>query len=185
VSADLDSTGINSTEISSNGPGGGGGAPAPEVRDAVVEHVRDALLAAGLPDTVIVVDDSVATAATAAAVLGCEVGAIANSLIFECGGEPLLILASGAAKVDVKLLARELGLPKIKRATPEFVLQHAGQPVGGVAPLGHPVPLRTILDTELARYPVLWAGAGSHRAMLSLSYAELARVTGAEPAAVR
>ena len=109
-----------------------------EVVDPVVENVRSALVAAGLDDTVIIVPDSVATAATAAAVLGCEVGAIANSLIFECGGEPLLVLASGAARVDTRKLAREHNLAKITRASAEFVLQHAGQPVGGVAPLGHP-----------------------------------------------
>lgn len=151
----------------------------------MVEHVRAALVAAGLPDTVIVVPDSVATAATAAAVLGCEVGAIANSLIFECAGEPLLILASGAAKVDTKKVAREHGLAKIKRASPEFVLQHAAQPVGGVAPLGHPAPIRTFLDTDLVQYPLLWAGAGSHQAMLSMSYQDLKNTTGATETAVR
>ncbi|ALE05953.1 prolyl-tRNA synthetase [Arthrobacter sp. ERGS1:01] len=157
----------------------------PETANPVVENVRRALLAAGLPDTVIVVEETVATAATAAAALGCEVGAIANSLIFECGGEPLLILASGAAKVNAKLVAREHGLPKIGRATPEFVLEHAGQPVGGVAPLGHRAPIRAFLDTDLARFPLLWAGAGSHQAMLSLTYEELLWVTGAVPTAVR
>lgn len=156
-----------------------------ETENPVVSNVRRALVAAGLPDTVIVVPDSVATAATAAAVLGCEVGAIANSLIFECDGAPLLILASGAAKVNVKLLAREHGLGKITRADPEFVLVHAGQPVGGVAPLGHPEPIRAFLDTDLAQFPVLWAGAGSHQAMLSLSYADLLRVTDAVPTSVR
>jgi prolyl-tRNA editing enzyme YbaK/EbsC (Cys-tRNA(Pro) deacylase) len=156
-----------------------------ETVNPVVENVRAALAAAGLPDTVVVVDETVATAATAAAVLGCEVGAIANSLIFECGGAPLLILASGAAKVDVKLVARQHGLPKISRASADFVLEHAGQPVGGVAPLGHKEPIRAFLDTDLARFPVLWAGAGSHQAMLSVSYEELARVTGAVPKAVR
>ncbi len=153
--------------------------------DPIVENVRAALLAAGLADTVMIVQDKVATAATAAAVLGCNVGAIANSLIFECGGEPLLILASGAAKVDVKLVARTHGLPKITRGTPEFVLEHAGQPVGGVAPLGHRHPIRAFLDTELEHYPLLWAGAGSHQAMLSLRYEDLARVTGAVPTVVR
>ncbi|MCQ9164670.1 MULTISPECIES: YbaK/EbsC family protein [unclassified Arthrobacter] len=150
-----------------------------------VAKVRAALLAAGLPDTVVVVGDKVATAASAAAVLGCDVAAIANSLIFECAGEPLLILASGAAKVDVKLVARLHQLPKIRRATPEFVLEHAGQPVGGVAPVGHRHPIRALLDTGLAHHPVLWAGAGSHQAMLSISYADLARITGAVPTAVR
>ena len=147
--------------------------------------MRAALAAAGLADTVIVVPDSVATAATAAAVLGCDVGAIANSLIFECDGAPLLILASGAAKVDVKMVAREHGLPKISRATRTLCSKHAGQPVGGVAPLGHPAPIRTFLDTDLAQYPVLWAGAGSHQAMLSLSYQQLLEITGATETAVR
>ncbi|MDO5753848.1 YbaK/EbsC family protein [Arthrobacter sp.] len=151
----------------------------------VVENVRAALLSAGLPDTVVVVPDSVATAATAAAVLGCEVGAIANSLIFECGGEPLLILASGAAKVNVKMVAREHGLPKINRADPDFVLAHTGQPVGGVAPLGHPALIRAFLDTDLAQYSVLWAGAGSHQAMLSISYQQLLEATSATETAVR
>lgn len=151
----------------------------------MVENVRAALLAAGLADTVVVVEDSVATAAAAAAVLGCEVGAIANSLIFECGGDPILILSSGAAKVDLKLVAREHGLPKITRATPEFVLVHAGQPVGGVAPLGHRHRLRAFLDKDLAQYPLLWAGAGSHRAMLSISYEDLARASAAVPTTVR
>lgn len=151
----------------------------------VVEHVRSALLAAGLDDTVVVVQESVATASTAAAVLGCDVGAIANSLIFECAGEPLLILASGAAKVNVKKVAQEHGLPNINRAGPEFVLAHAGQPVGGVAPLGHPVRIRAFLDTELAQYPVLWAGAGSHQAMLSMGYHQLLEVTGATETTVR
>lgn len=147
--------------------------------------MRASLVAAGLGDTVVVVPDSVATAATAAAVLGCDVGAIANSLIFECDGAPLLILASGAAKVDVKMVARQHGLAKISRAAPDFVLRHAGQPVGGVAPLGHPTPLKTFLDTDLAQYPVLWAGAGSHQAMLSLSYQELLELTAATETAVR
>ena len=158
---------------------------AAELSDPVVENVRRALAEAGLPDTVLLVPDSVATAATAAAVLGCEVGAIANSLIFECGGAPLLIMASGAAKVDTKKVARENGLSKINRAGPDFVLEHAGQPVGGVTPLGHPQQLRCLTDAELRQYPGLWAGAGSHQAMLSLSYDQLLRITGAKETAVR
>lgn len=155
------------------------------VADPIVENVRASLTAAGLADTVLLVPESVATAAAAAAVLGCDVGAIANSLIFECDGAPLLILASGAAKVNVKMVARDHGLPKINRADPDFVLKYAGQPVGGVAPLGHPAPLRAFLDTDLAQYPLLWAGAGSHQAMLSLSYQQLLDITAATETTVR
>ncbi|GAB4098910.1 YbaK/EbsC family protein [Sinomonas halotolerans] len=149
-----------------------------------VERVRAALVAAGLADTVRTFDDEVPTAAAAAAVLECEVGAIANSLVFDLDGAPLLILASGAARVDTNLVSRQLGA-KVRRASPEFVLEHTGQRVGGVAPVGHPAPLRTLIDTHLAAHPLLWAGAGDHRSMLSITYADLARVTGAEELEVR
>ncbi|MEA5454391.1 YbaK/EbsC family protein [Sinomonas sp. JGH33] len=150
-----------------------------------VERVRTALLAAGLPDTVRTFDDDVPTATAAAEVLGCALGAIANSLVFELDGAPLLILASGAARVDTKLVAQQLGAGKIRRASPEFVFKHTGQRVGGVAPVGHPERLRTLIDVHLDGYPLLWAGAGDHQSMLSISYADLARVTGAEPLEVR
>jgi prolyl-tRNA editing enzyme YbaK/EbsC (Cys-tRNA(Pro) deacylase) len=151
---------------------------------AAVARVRAALTAAGLPDTVRTFDAAVPTAAAAATVLGCEVGAIANSLVFEHDGAPLLILASGAARVDTRLVSRALG-GKVRRAEPEFVLEHTGQRVGGVAPVGHPEPLRTLLDVHLAEHPLLWAGAGDHLSMLSIGYADLARVTGAVELEVR
>ncbi|WP_026554810.1 YbaK/EbsC family protein [Arthrobacter sp. 35W] len=159
--------------------------PSATLDPAAVNAVRQALLAAGAADTVAIFDDSVPTAEAAAAALGCEVGAIANSLVFVCGGEPLLILASGAARVDVRLTARLNGLPPIKRASPDFVLEHTGQEVGGVAPVGHPQPIKTLLDQSLAEYPILWAGAGHHSAMFSINYGELARISGATPTQVR
>ena len=150
-----------------------------------VRNVRSALTDAGAPDTVRTFEDKVPTAAAAAAVLGCEVAAITNSLVFELDGQPLLILASGAAKVDTALVAAQLGTGKIRRATPDFVLVHTGQEIGGVAPVGHPRKLRTILDISLQEHPVLWAGAGDHNSMFSISYEELARITAAEPLQVR
>ncbi|WP_369746602.1 YbaK/EbsC family protein [Paenarthrobacter sp. AMU7] len=150
-----------------------------------VLNVKSALTAAGVADTVQVFEDEVPTAAAAASVLGCGVAAITNSLIFELDGSPLLILASGAARVDTALVADQLGSGKIRRATPDFVLEHTGQQVGGVAPVGHPEKLRTILDTSLQEHPLLWAGAGDHNSMFSISYEELARITAAEPLQVR
>lgn len=152
---------------------------------SAVDRVRRALLAAGLPDTVRTFDDDVPTAAAAAQVLGCELGAIANSLVFELEGSPLLILASGAARVDTNLVAEQLDSGRIRRASPEFVLEHTGQRVGGVAPVGHPTPLRTLIDVHLSGYPLLWAGAGDHQSMLSITYEDLARVTDAQPLEVR
>jgi prolyl-tRNA editing enzyme YbaK/EbsC (Cys-tRNA(Pro) deacylase) len=150
-----------------------------------VLNVKSALTAAGAEDTVRIFQERVPTAAAAAAVLGCEVAAITNSLIFELDGKPLLILASGAAKVDTALVAKLLGTGKIRRAKPDFVLAHTGQEVGGVAPVGHPTRIRTILDVSLKQHPVLWAGAGDHNSMFSISYAELAEITDAEELRVR
>ncbi|NQD87095.1 YbaK/EbsC family protein [Paenarthrobacter sp. CM16] len=150
-----------------------------------VLNVKSALISAGVEDTVRIFEDKVPTAADAASALGCDVAAITNSLIFELDGQPLLILASGAAKVDTALVAAQLGTGKIRRATPEFVLVHTGQEVGGVAPVGHPEKLRTILDSSLQEHPVLWAGAGDHNSMFSINYEELRAVTNAEELRVR
>ncbi|MET3369290.1 YbaK/EbsC family protein [Arthrobacter sp. M2012083] len=154
------------------------------IPDAVL-NVKSALTTAGAQDTVRIFEDKVPTAASAASVLGCEVAAITNSLIFELDGEPLLILASGAARVDTGLVADQLGTGRIRRAKPDFVLKHTGQEVGGVAPVGHPRPIRTILDTSLQEHPLLWAGAGDHNSMFSISYEELKVITNAEELHVR
>ncbi|WP_309074920.1 YbaK/EbsC family protein [Paenarthrobacter sp.] len=160
----------------------------PKATDSIpraVLNLKSALTTSGAQDTVQTFEDKVPTAAAAALVLGCEVAAITNSLIFELNGAPLLILASGAAKVDTALVASHLGSGKIRRATPDFVLEHTGQEVGGVAPVGHPRKIRTLLDVSLQAHPVLWAGAGDHNSMFSISYEELARITAAEPLEVR
>lgn len=158
---------------------------ATEAIPSPVLNVKSALIAAGAQDTVCTFDKDVPTAVAAASLLGCEVAAIANSLIFEVDGAPLLILASGAAKVDTALVAATLGSARVRRASPDFVLEHTGQAVGGVAPVGHPHPIRTILDISLQEHPLLWAGAGDHNSMFSISYSELQRITAAQPLQVR
>lgn len=150
-----------------------------------VALVRSALAAAGVGDTVRTFPAGVPTAAAAAEALECELAAITNSLIFDLSGEPLLILASGAARVDTALVARQLGTGKIRRATPDFVLEHTGQEVGGVAPVGHPKRIRTLLDESLQTHSLLWAGAGDHTAMFSITYTDLHRITGALELPVR
>src|SRR3954454_8402384 len=118
-----------------------------------VQAVRDALDAAGArtadgsaPD-IVILDEAVHTAPAAAEALGVTVGQITNSLIFDADGEPLLVLTSGAHRVNTTKIARTLGLTKVGRATPEFVRHHTGEPIGGVAPLGHLRPVRTLVDT--------------------------------------
>jgi prolyl-tRNA editing enzyme YbaK/EbsC (Cys-tRNA(Pro) deacylase) len=143
-----------------------------------------ALAAGGIEAEVRRFEQPVPTAAAAAVVLDCEVGAIANSLVFEADGKPLLVLASGAHRVDTGKVAALVGVARVRRASPEFVLAATGQEVGGVAPVGHPAPLRTVVDVDLALHPVLWAGGGDHHTMFSTTYDELVGITGGEAAAV-
>jgi prolyl-tRNA editing enzyme YbaK/EbsC (Cys-tRNA(Pro) deacylase) len=128
---------------------------------------------------IVVLPDSVHTAALAAEALGCEVGAIANSLLFDAGGEPVLILTSGAHRVDVAATATRIGVPELKRASADFVRNHTGQVIGGVSPIAHPAPLPTYLDSWLQKYDVVWGAAGHPAAVFSTTYDELLRMTGA------
>jgi prolyl-tRNA editing enzyme YbaK/EbsC (Cys-tRNA(Pro) deacylase) len=152
-----------------------------------VQAVQDALDAAGArtaaggSSQVVVLSEGVHTAAAAAAALGITVGQIANSLIFDADGEPLLVLTSGAHRVDTAKVAAGLGVGGLRRATPDFVREHTGQPIGGVAPLGHPKPVRTLVDTALGQYDVIWAAGGVPQAVFEMTYPELIRVTSGTP----
>jgi prolyl-tRNA editing enzyme YbaK/EbsC (Cys-tRNA(Pro) deacylase) len=126
-----------------------------------------------------VFDDGVKTAQAAATSIGCEVGAIANSLIFDAEGVAVLILTSGAHRVDTDLAAARIGVGSLGRAAPVFVRDHTGQTIGGVAPLGHPEPLPTYLDKDLAAYTEIWAAAGHSHAVFKTTYDELRELTGA------
>lgn len=139
--------------------------------------VHDALRAAGIPGEIVVLPDAASTAALAAA-LGVEVGAIANSLVFQCDGAPLLVMTSGAHRVDTAALAARLGRGRISRATPDQVREATGQAIGGVAPTGHPAPLETLVDEDLARYPQIWAAGGTPHTVFPMTFDELVRLTG-------
>jgi prolyl-tRNA editing enzyme YbaK/EbsC (Cys-tRNA(Pro) deacylase) len=128
---------------------------------------------------VVILPDSVHTAALAAEALGCEVGAIANSLLFDADGSPVLILTSGAHRVDTERVAQRIGVPALRRAKPEFVREHTGQVIGGVSPIAHPAPVPTYLDPWLRKYDVVWAAAGHPAAVFSTTYDELQAMTGA------
>jgi prolyl-tRNA editing enzyme YbaK/EbsC (Cys-tRNA(Pro) deacylase) len=140
---------------------------------------RAELAARGGRGRIVVLPDSVHTAALAAEALGCEVGAIAHSLLFDADGEPVLILTSGSHRVDTDKAAATIGVPTLKRARPEFVREHTGQVIGGVSPIAHPAPIRTFLDPWLRQYDEIWAAAGHPAAVFSTTYDELLRMTGA------
>jgi prolyl-tRNA editing enzyme YbaK/EbsC (Cys-tRNA(Pro) deacylase) len=146
--------------------------------DAILER-------AGVPGRVRILDDAAPTAAAAAALLGVEVGAIANSLVFATGEQqPLLVLTSGAHRVDTGKAAALLGTAKLNRADPDFVHRHTGQRIGGVAPVGHPAPLPTLVDVALADYPQVWAAGGIPHAVFPTTFDELVALTSGQPARV-
>lgn len=145
------------------------------------QHVADVLRTLGVPGQVRELPEPAPTAATAAAQLECEVGAIANSLLFSADAQPLLILTSGAHRVDTAKVAAGLGVEKLGRADPEFVHASTGQRIGGVAPVGHPRPIRTLVDNALAKYDVVWAAAGHAHTVFPTSFDELLRITSGTP----
>lgn len=146
--------------------------------DAVLER-------SGVAGRVRILHEAVPTAAAAAALVGVEVGAIANSLVFATAeGEPLLVMTSGAHRVDTTKVAALVGTGKVRRADPEFVYRHTGQRIGGVAPVAHPQRLRTLVDVALADYPQVWAAGGIPHAVFPTTFAELVDLTGGEPAEV-
>lgn len=140
-------------------------------------RVADALRDAGVPGAIITLPDSAATAALAAAALGTEVGAIANSLVFIADDEPLLVMTSGAHRVDTALLAERLGKARIVRAKPDQVVAATGQVIGGVAPVGHPAPIETVIDDTLAQFDELWAASGTAHTVFPLTFDDLVRLT--------
>lgn len=146
--------------------------------DAILEQ-------AGVAGRVRILDEAAPTAVAAATQLGVEVGAIANSLVFATAEhQPVLVLTSGAHRVDTAKVAALLGTAKLNRADPEFVLAHTGQRIGGVAPVGHPEPLRTLVDVALADYPQVWAAGGIPHAVFPTTFDELVQMTAGIPAEV-
>jgi prolyl-tRNA editing enzyme YbaK/EbsC (Cys-tRNA(Pro) deacylase) len=105
------------------------------------------------------------------------VGAIVKSLVFRCGDEAVLALVSGANRADEARLEAEFGAP-VGRADAEFARAATGFSIGGVPPLGHPAPLRTLVDEDLLGHEVVWAAAGTPHAVFPIEPAELARLAG-------
>jgi len=145
-----------------------------------VERVTAALAAQGVEPRIVWFGDAVTTAQLAADALGVEVGQIANSLVFTIDDEPILVLTSGAHRVDTDFLGAELG-GVIRRASKETVKEATGQVIGGVAPVGHPAPVRTIVDVDLAAFDEVWAAAGHAKTVFPTTFDELVRITGGTP----
>ena len=154
----------------------------PGAEHPTIGRFRNELERRGGAGRIVVLPDSVHTAALAAEALGCEVGAIANSLLFDAGGAPVLVLTSGAHRVDLARVEPLTG--PLTRARPDFVRTHTGQVIGGVSPFDHPAPVPTWLDVDLRGHDVVWAAAGHPAAVFSTTYDELLALTGATEIAV-
>ena len=146
-----------------------------------IARVRRELERNGATDEIRVFSKPVRTAAAAAAELGCHIGAIVNSLIFEADGAPVLILTSGAHQVDTGKVAKRLAVSRLGKASPDFVREHTGQVIGGVAPVGHVRSIAAYIDPWLMQHETIWAAAGHPDAVFSTTYDELTRMTAASP----
>ena len=129
--------------------------------------------------------ESTRTATDAAAAVGCAVAQIVKSLVFRSvvSDEPVLVLVSGADRVDEALLAQVVG-EAVEQATGKFVRERTGYAIGGVPPVGHAQPVVTYLDEHLFDHALVWAAAGTPRAVFCIAPAELVRITSARVVAV-
>ena len=149
-----------------------------------VERVRAALAAAGHPDTIAQFPAGTRTAADAAAAVGCTVAQIAKSIVFRSGGRAVVVVASGANRVDPAKAEEALGV-QLARAEAGWVRDVTGFAIGGVAPIGHLAPPLVLLDEDLLALDPVWAAAGSPSHVFRTSATELLRLTGARPACVK
>jgi prolyl-tRNA editing enzyme YbaK/EbsC (Cys-tRNA(Pro) deacylase) len=147
--------------------------PGPLEQQSVI-GVREALAGLGAQGEIRHLDESASI----------EVGQIASSLVFLADGAPVLVVASGGHRVDTDKLSRVLEGAQITKANADDVRNATGFAIGGVAPVGHPEPLRTVIDVALSQYDVVWAAGGHPHCVFPTSYDELLRITGGEAADV-
>lgn len=141
------------------------------------QRVQQALIDAGSQAQVVVLTVSTRTAEDAAAAVGCAVGQIVKSLIFmDTNGNPVYVAVSGQNRLDEQVFAQHTSI-QLKRATPEFVRQHTGYAIGGVAPFGHISVMPHFVDATLLEYPTIWAAGGTPNTMVELTSVELVALT--------
>ena len=153
---------------------------------ASARRVQAALAEHGFGFDVREFPESTRTSAEAAAAIGCAVGQIAKSLVFRArgSGRPVLVIASGANRVDEKKVGRLIG-EKIGRADADFVREKTGFAIGGVPPVGHAEPPLTLIDEDLLGFAEVWAAAGTPNAVFRLTPADLAAMTAGRTADIK
>ncbi len=149
------------------------------------QKVQAVLQTLGFANVVVEHQQTTRTSAEAAQAVGCAVGQIAKSLVFrgKHSGRPLLVIASGANRVDEKKIAAWLG-EKVDKPDADFVRARTGFAIGGVPPVGHVEPIPTLIDPDLLQYDFIWAAAGTPNAVFQLTPAELVAMTGGQLVAI-
>jgi prolyl-tRNA editing enzyme YbaK/EbsC (Cys-tRNA(Pro) deacylase) len=142
-------------------------------------RVAEALVARGVTGPFIEFTASTKSAADAARALECEVGAIASCLVFMLDDAPVVIIKSGASRVDTKRFAELASGDVVRQATPDEVRAATGQPIGGVSPINWPEDLRVFIDDQLERHTQLWAACGTPNAVFATTFTELKTLTDA------
>jgi prolyl-tRNA editing enzyme YbaK/EbsC (Cys-tRNA(Pro) deacylase) len=165
--------------------GAGDGVGAPPL-SASARRVQEAIRSLGFANDVFELAEPVRTAADAARAVGCDVAQIVKSIVFRAArsGRGVLVLTSGANRVDEARVAELLGEP-LGKADPAFVRERTGFAIGGVPPLGHATPFVTFLDEDLLSLGRLWAAAGHPNSLFPVTPDELARMTGGRIARVK
>jgi prolyl-tRNA editing enzyme YbaK/EbsC (Cys-tRNA(Pro) deacylase) len=151
---------------------------------ANAQRVQAALFVAGSTAVVVELPDSAGTALQAAQALGVEVAQIAKSLVFLADDAPVMVVASGADRVDLKRLSAHLGGAKIGRADADGVRAATGYPIGGVSPAGLKAGIRILVDRALQPLDEVWAAGGTPHAVFRTTFDELLFITGGEVADV-
>ncbi len=149
------------------------------------QKVQDALLARGFDYQVIEFAQTTRTSADAAAAVGCDVGQIAKSIVFrgKRSHKPVLVIASGANRINEKRLRDLIGEP-VEKPDADYVRAQTGYAIGGVPPLGHSQPLHILIDQDLLAFTEIWAAAGTSNAVFRLRAADLAAISGGQVAQI-
>ena len=151
-----------------------------------IGRVRAALDSAGCADVQVkITEKTIFTVEDAAEAVGAPAEEILKSLVFLVDERPTLVLMSGANRVSLKAVAKEAPGKKVKMAAPDYVFERFGFKVGGVPPVGYPIPMRALLDEDLFRYPVVWSAAGTDHAFFPIEPKRLLELTKGTKAALK
>ena len=151
-----------------------------------VQKVREVLDANGCEDIKIkITEDTIFTVDDACRAVGAPAEEILKSLVFLVDERPVLVLMSGANRVDSRCVGKETCGKKVRMAKPEYVFDNFGFRVGGVPPIGYPVSMPALLDEDLFKYPVVWSAAGTDHAFFPIEPERLLKLTGGIKAPVK